>query len=541
MIKSEKGSVTLLVGVTVLLIIIILSSSLMLVSLKRKSQLQESKILQEIYGGDNINEIYQEQLEKKNYSNSGSTYISDITPDLYGKYVDYGIDLNENGIADDWKIFYQDETDRIFIIASDYVGNTNSVIDSCATKAGMINDNSYYKWTTVPNFQVDYKNNRKPLALFRATDYTLTEKNDNSKCVSSLLNTDNWEGLVLSDYADYAIGSPTLEMFIASWNDKGYKKIYYSSGDTDSTGYSIGFAENPSTPHIELNNDSNGYNDILFYPHTSTVDSLVGYRLASPSSRNNSSTYFAHYYGTLHGSEAGYNGGQAGLRPVVCLKIGTGITWDSEKEVFKLTSSPETSPRKYRIAEGTMVKNSLREGPVTLENIGASRVGNISSYTIDEQNGIYVNDESTSIGYWFNYDFVASDGYSTSLNPNHTYYASIECKLSSGYLIFGFNNSFHKGNRVNGVNAIGGAFSKVLDTFSKVSVQGKPSKSAENATYESDYMDSLQFGSGMDYLSKFYIRNLMILDLTEIFGEGNEPTQEWCDANINFDTTIVTK
>ena len=68
MIKNEKGSVTLIVAVTILFIIIVLSSSLMLVSIKRKSQLQETKILQEIYGGDNLDEIYQEQVEKLSHS-----------------------------------------------------------------------------------------------------------------------------------------------------------------------------------------------------------------------------------------------------------------------------------------------------------------------------------------------------------------------------------------------------------------------------------------------------------------------------------------
>ena len=31
-----------------------------------------------------------------------------------------------------------------------------------------------------------------------------------------------------------------------------------------------------------------------------------------------------------------------------------------------------------------------------------------------------------------------------------------------------------------------------------------------------------------------YFDNFLILDLTEIFGSGNEPTQEWCDKNIVF-------
>ena len=31
-----------------------------------------------------------------------------------------------------------------------------------------------------------------------------------------------------------------------------------------------------------------------------------------------------------------------------------------------------------------------------------------------------------------------------------------------------------------------------------------------------------------------YTDGLMIIDLTEAFGAGNEPSQAWCDANIPF-------
>lgn len=34
--------------------------------------------------------------------------------------------------------------------------------------------------------------------------------------------------------------------------------------------------------------------------------------------------------------------------------------------------------------------------------------------------------------------------------------------------------------------------------------------------------------------AKSYVDNLMILDLTEIYGAGNEPPKEWCDSNIRY-------
>ena len=36
------------------------------------------------------------------------------------------------------------------------------------------------------------------------------------------------------------------------------------------------------------------------------------------------------------------------------------------------------------------------------------------------------------------------------------------------------------------------------------------------------------------------IDGLMLIDLTEACGEGNEPTKEWCDANLAFTTGNTT-
>ena len=69
MVKKEKGSVALIVSYTVVFILIVLSASLALVSLKRKSQLQETKILQNVYDGD-MDKIYDEQILKRDLSSN---------------------------------------------------------------------------------------------------------------------------------------------------------------------------------------------------------------------------------------------------------------------------------------------------------------------------------------------------------------------------------------------------------------------------------------------------------------------------------------
>ena len=62
--KSEQGSVTLIVLVTVLFIIAILSAYLTFIISKRKAQLAETKQLQQAYDGD-LETAYTEQEEKR--------------------------------------------------------------------------------------------------------------------------------------------------------------------------------------------------------------------------------------------------------------------------------------------------------------------------------------------------------------------------------------------------------------------------------------------------------------------------------------------
>ena len=45
----------------------------------------------------------------------------------------------------------------------------------------------------------------------------------------------------------------------------------------------------------------------------------------------------------------------------------------------------------------------------------------------------------------------------------------------------------------------------------------------------------------LDNENPYYFDDVMLLDLTEIFGKGNEPTKEWCDENINYNTTTIKK
>ena len=113
------------------------------------------------------------------------------------------------------------------------------------------------------------------------------------------------------------IGSPTLELYVNSWNAKYSGNTIYTAtrtGMTDSIGwgYYVGDAENPTSTYVSRSNS-----DSLYYPHTSQYESCNGYWLASPSATSddyvmvvgsNGSVYNDYYYGT-----------NRAFRPVVCL------------------------------------------------------------------------------------------------------------------------------------------------------------------------------------------------------------------------------
>jgi len=201
----------------------------------------------------------------------------------------------------------------------------------------------------------------------------------------------------------------------------------------------------------------------------------------------------------------------------------------------------------YLNGSGILLKNSLTTG--TIATLGADYINGIqgSNFKIDGDNGLYINDSSTSLNYWVVFYFVDSDGYSSSLDPNYVYYLSAKNKVvtkysDSSFFRFALSNYLHS-NGTYGIAAISSNNRNVTDDYTLLSIWGKPTKSKETVsgtkTYVSDYVDAVQLGSAGSAMSESYTKNLMFLDLSTIFGVGNEPGNKWCDANIAFDTVSV--
>ena len=242
-------------------------------------------------------------------------------PSIYGSTV---TNYNANGI--EWKVFYA-TTDRIYLIASDYV-HYSKLTNAYKNGASCYNTGTHpysYYWASGPT---SLETTGRQDEIFMATGYTLNSSNVGSKCVSGLLNTNNWTDFVDTNYADYAIGGPTLNMYIASWNAKGYTTLYTN---TNTNGYHLGTSANTTDNSVQITSEKAGYGDTLYYPHQSNSSNCYPYWLASPSAANPDAFLYVDYNGIVRYITYVY--GRNGVRPLVSLKSGVTLQENSDGTV----------------------------------------------------------------------------------------------------------------------------------------------------------------------------------------------------------------
>ena len=261
----------------------------------------------------------------KTYTGITAQMVANEPSKYYGlKVTDY---TSQNG-QNDWKIFYSDG-EHIFLITGDYIDTTKANRINLAT--GMVTSkySVYWNSNSVPSFQeVD----QEVLTRFKTMGYELQSKNNNSRCVSTLLNANNWSKYKDSgDKAESAIGSPTIEMWMASWNNLYENvdgKLYCDN--TNYNGYYIGTSSIPSTYSIGSNimKQKKGYKNKIYYPINTLANKVTqGYWFASASANSNC-VFYADYKGNV--SICGFNGTIYGVRPVVSLN--TGVTVNATDE-----------------------------------------------------------------------------------------------------------------------------------------------------------------------------------------------------------------
>lgn len=148
----------------------------------------------------------------------------------------------------------------------------------------------------------------------------------NSMITSRLINTTNWEGYVDNSYADYAIGAPTLEMWVASWNTTyGDKLKLYTN--TNKNGYYVGTGSNSTKNTAQSITSVIGWeNNKLYFPYGNSIyDKCWGVLLSSPAAYASGigNMMTTDYRGSVN--VCSVDVGQHCFRPLVHLKSGIQI------------------------------------------------------------------------------------------------------------------------------------------------------------------------------------------------------------------------
>ena len=217
-----------------------------------------------------------------------------------------------------WRIFYADN-ENIYLIADDYIsindapkGKNESSLFGYGDY--MLGFNNVYKDYSGSSWILE--NSKAKKWLNKYFNYTAdggttypnkTSTNINIRAVAYMMDTSDsvWGKWANADLAEYAIGGPTIEMYVASCKDS-HPESRISCDLTGTNGY---------TYTNQFGVISNGENNEIYGKVSNKNVSAMW--LASPLSDNDSYIVWAQNNGQLNGHS--YDSGR-GLRPIVCLK-----------------------------------------------------------------------------------------------------------------------------------------------------------------------------------------------------------------------------
>ena len=217
-----------------------------------------------------------------------------------------------------WKIYHSDGK-NIYLIADNYI--TAEYIptkDGATMTASTSYTDAYYFQDTLLNKYTGAASitdtNIIPWLSYLKSSYGGSDNtNNNMKATAYLLDTEIWKGFRNSTKAKYAIGAPTLDMFVASYNTRFAKQIETIAQET---GYKLKFTDG----------DSYGYS-LVTGDYLTAHQKKDGYAyyswLASPSAYDSSFVMGVYYDGGVVGYYCGNS--NLGVRPLVCLESGVSL------------------------------------------------------------------------------------------------------------------------------------------------------------------------------------------------------------------------
>lgn len=219
---------------------------------------------------------------------NGTSQTPDVTPkstlfavtnDNIGDYIDLGNDIIDNSLlgttevtTDDWRILYKDEN-TVYAILADYL-LAKDVPDSIG-----INYNDYYI-------------------------YCVWDEVDAAGLVNGIKNQEGWSSFTNGITGAKAIGSPTPELLVNSYNAKNKVDYIY-------------------TNEPKFNSNTEGYD--LYVVHEWKYNDCEGYWLAEQYRDSNNQIWILYQDGEVKSYDPGSDP-ILGLRPVVALPLDTEVT-----------------------------------------------------------------------------------------------------------------------------------------------------------------------------------------------------------------------
>lgn len=344
--------------------------------------------------------------------------------------------------------------------------------------------NFNYKDSTKDVFKIDYSNN-----ILQFGNFTTTLPNDT---YFKNVNID----IIYSTTIDYNSNNAILNINIPIHNDKLNNEDF---------NVNIAYQFNSNKANIS-------------YVNFSGSDNYIVLKGATEQTINSKTAYVEEGYTVYDKNGNTINGNVEIDNPLETLPYKSGryiikynLKDNNGNIVSQATRTVEVEPSVYEITN-LVTNGSFEDGItgwevlwITYEEI------NNQSLAIYGERLLNVNTES---GGWVLQTIPVS-------NDKHIYYASIDMNI---YEI----NSRNAGIRGRDVNLDVTLFSYtvpyVTDGFVKIS------SIFEN---ESDEFQ-IWFGGDSPGGTKVYFDGYLLVDLTEAFGAGNEPSQEWCDENIEW-------
>ena len=318
--EKQKGITLVALVVTIVVLLILAGVSINLVLGENGLITQAKDAKEKASSGMNeenylVNSAIPEYIDEQVNEVTGNAKT--ITADDYGKVVTNYQDGHT------WEIFYADNT-NVYLITRDNAGEqtlSTAVADNSGYNGTSDFDGSASFKTKYPAIQAGWLNKTYTPAASGAGIVKYTSSHNNMKCTEYLLDSSVWNTTYKTAKADWAIGGPTEELFVESYNKKYTDKAVTITTPTGN-GYDISLLnENNSLPSSD--SVTSGIAQSNIYNHG------YHYWLACPSSYNSNGVCFM-YYGDACIRGSGYGDSTIGVKPVVCLNSGVTLTREED-------------------------------------------------------------------------------------------------------------------------------------------------------------------------------------------------------------------